>query len=54
MEKPSRGQFLEVTADRVLGHAQPGHQLRDDDAAVTVEASEDFVSALRSEHRCGL
>ncbi len=53
-EKPQRGQLLQVATNRVFGNTQSRDKLCDHDPAVASESREDLVSALRSQHCCGL
>ena len=53
-EKPQPGQLLQVATNRVFGNTQSRDKLCDHDPAVASESREDLVSALRSQHCCGL
>ena len=53
-EEPQPGQLLQVATDRVFGNTKSRNKFRDHDPAVAPESREDLVSALRSQHCCGL
>ena len=53
-QEPEGSELLQVATDRVLGDAQPRHELGDHDPPVALKPGEDLVFALCRQHRCGL
>ncbi len=53
-EEPEGSELLQIATNRVLGDAQPRHELGHHNSPVAPKPSEDLPFPLCCQHRCGL